>query len=388
MKKKALLLCLAVVAAAVISGSMAFFTDAVESEGNVITSGNIHVLQHEYERVRDDLGYTGSFQPFTQQKAIYPCAIHDLPSPARGEYTLGNATVQLLDESGVIDKLVTAENAGRNISYVRTYIAIPARYTGNEGVTWLHMDMNPDPNWVWCSAPLKNQQIAGQAYDIYMAEYQLQLNPGDETTPCLLGFYMDGKVDSNGNAMYYVDDQGMRHELGKGSSLTVLVTTEASQAIVFENAKEALDASFGKFEDGHHPWLKKIQVKDQAGLDTALTSAGYDTEIVLEAGEYTLPAALPNGVRIHGLTQDVKLTVNAAGLSAYDCEFDRVTFLSALKFSGHGSFENVLFMEDVTGDIRNITLFDACHFMKRVTCTGSQDLITFTRCIYPDPLQP
>ena len=68
--KRFLVLCVAVIACyAAVTGSIAYFTDSVETT-NRLASGNLHVVQHEYERVTNDNGMT--VQAFTQAKQLYP----------------------------------------------------------------------------------------------------------------------------------------------------------------------------------------------------------------------------------------------------------------------------------------------------------------------------
>ena len=79
--KKFLILCFtAVILLAAVTGSIAYFTDSVVSEENVIASGSIDVLQHEYERVKNADG-TYTLRAFTQKQNLYA---HQLPSMTRG----------------------------------------------------------------------------------------------------------------------------------------------------------------------------------------------------------------------------------------------------------------------------------------------------------------
>ena len=246
MKKMIMLGCIMLAVLAAVTGSVAFFTDSVESANNVITAGNIDIMQHEYERVQENGMFTGAVQAYTQEKDIYPCMI--TANSSRREITVDGAAVQMYDETvpGFVDKIVNAENVGRNIAYVRIFVAIPAQ----GGEAWLHMDKNPDVNWVWSDFVIENQLINGQAYDLHMATYEKQLQPGEFTSPAILGFYLDGEVDHDKGHLTYQGDSvfDMQQEL------SILVCTEASQAIVFADAADGLNTTFGEFEKGHHPW--------------------------------------------------------------------------------------------------------------------------------------
>lgn len=385
--KRALVLCLAIIVSLIaVTGSIAYFTDSIDTS-NVVASGNLHILQHEYERAKDAAGNV-TLQEYTQDQTLYPCV---MGAATREEVAVGDYKVLMYDAtvSNFVDKIVVAENTGKNISYVRTFVAVPAyKNSADESVKWLHLDTNSSDGWVWCDTPIAGQLIDGASYDIYYATNTNQLNPGETTAPSLLGFYLDPKVNHNGTNYIYGDTL-----LGTSDDMTILVATTASQAIVFEPvldptdpsvvvksaADVAQDATFGAPEDGCHPWAKVVMVADQAALDAAIAAATYDTRIGLKDNTYTLPAQLPAGVRIFAMGLDVKLTAPAA-LSGYDIEIDGVTFENAVSFSGHGSFEEVTFQAGWTfaptsGDI----LVSECAFDAYTQAAGEGQLI-LSRC--------
>jgi len=357
------------VAVTLISGSVAFFTDSVESSENVIASGNIDIRQHEYERVVENGVYTGLVQPYAQDKGIYPSMIDG--GAARKAITVDGVTVNMYDETvpGFVDKIVNVENTGRNVAYVRIFVAIPAQ----QGASWLHMDKNPDANWQWSTEVIKNQQINGLPYDIYMATYLQQLQPGQITSPAILGFYLDGGVDHKNDYLTYQDQL----VFDMNNELSILVYSEASQAIVFDDAHDGLNTSFGIFENGHHPWSQVVIVRTQAELDAALASAQYNTGIALMNGAYTLPAVLPNSLRLVGWGSQVDLTC-ATELSAYDVEIEHVRIAGTLSFSGHGSFQHVIFDGDVSAAMNNYSAFCCCQFKGNSQITGNQ--VMFSDC--------
>ena len=368
--KKFLMLCsLLLVAAALVTGSIAFFTDSVESAENVIASGNIDIRQHEYERVEKNGAYTGQVQPYTQDKGIYPSMIDG--GAARKAITVDGVTVDMYDETvpGFVDKIVNVENTGRNIAYVRTFVAIPAQ----QGEDWLHMDKNPDANWQWSAAIIENQQINGLSYDIHMATYLQQLQPGQITSPVILGFHLDGGVDHKNDHLTY---QG-KPVFDMKNDLSILVYTEASQAIVFDDAHDGLNTSFGVFENGHHPWSQVTMAKTQAELDAALAAAKYNTEIALMNGAYTLPAVLPDGVRLVGWGSRVDLSCDA-GLSAYDVEIEHARIAGPLTFTGHGSFQHVVFDGALSASLNKDSVFCCCQFRSDSQVTGPQ--VSFANC--------
>ena len=325
--KKTLLICAIIAALLVVAGgTVAFFTDSEEGYG-VVASGELSILQHEYDE------YAGpdsaANKPYTQGRMIYP---------------------------GVaVNKIVTVENIGKNVAYVRTFIAVP---TAGEGKSLAELNVNEAENngWVWGNT-IPGESIDGVLYDIYVATYTTPLIPGKTTTPSLMGYTVSPKVSQDGTEYVWRDGSTLI-PLGTSESFNILVATEASQAIVFENADEAMLETFG---NNHHPWQTVVFAATQDELDAAITAAAsdYNTRIGLYKGTYSLPETLPNGIRIFAMDTDVK--ISNATLSGYDIEIDGVIFPNALSFTGHGSFQEVTFIagyttNPTTGEI----LFDHC----------------------------
>jgi predicted ribosomally synthesized peptide with SipW-like signal peptide len=112
MKRAYLLSIVIILSLAAVTGTLAYFTDQVEVK-SVVASGSLDILQHEYERVKDANGaYTSQYQPCTQKQVLYP--------------------------GSDIDKIVQIENTGKNIAYVRTFVAVPACSTANgTSTSWI-----------------------------------------------------------------------------------------------------------------------------------------------------------------------------------------------------------------------------------------------------------
>ena len=381
--KRFLVLCVAVIACyAAVTGSIAYFTDSVETT-NRLASGNLHVVQHEYERVTNDNGMT--VQAFTQAKQLYPAVGS---ANKNVDITVSGHTVKI--EGGLrnyVDKIVTAENKGSLNMYVRTYIAVPS--FSEEGdlarEEWIHLDINEQgyvrntennkwevaaenvPNaakWTLSDNILANQKIDGQPYDIYIATFSGMMLPDETTPPSLLGFYMDSDVTNNGNGLVFTDkDSGVEYDLGNSNNMKILVASVASQATVFADVAAAMNATYDKpTNNTYHPWLNVHFVADQDGLVAALNKKEYDTIISLSDGSYALPANLPAGLRITGAGAKVTLTIEGNTLSANDVEFDHVTFTGEVSFTGWGSFEEVVFQKKLTADCTHDTVFVDCTF--------------------------
>lgn len=379
--KRALLICLLILAAVTtVSGTVAFFTDNVTAQSQV-ESGELSILQHEYERVRDASGgYTATLRPYTQQQVIYPSVVS---TPAHNHtVTVDGHSVQLLDSgvSNYVDKIVVAENIGKLQAYVRTFVAVPAYHQGETHVSWVHLDKNTAGGWTWCAQPVENVSIDGVTYDIYYATNTNQLAPGASTAPSLLGFYVDPHL-SQDDSGYIYRAEGGAIALGPDAAMTILVATEASQAIVFDSAAQAMDETYGTPSANRHPWANVVVAASQAELTAALTDAAYNTRIALKDGAYTLPAQLPAGVRIFALGLNVTLTAEGGAFSAYDVEIDGVTFTAPVTITGHGSLQEVTFRQGFTaGATTGDMLFDRCVFDTHTVSAGSYNVV-ITDCV-------
>lgn len=256
--KKLLILCFALMISAVaVAGSIAFFTDSVTANDNVIVAGSIDVEQHEQEREwtqNADGSVTCTLRTFSQEQSMYPCMINE--SSLREPVVVGNHTVQMYTRAvqNFRDKIVTVENAGKSPAYLRTFVAVPAAVNN---CVWLHLDCNT-AGWTWSQPDkLKNVSIDGIAYDIYVATHTDALPAGSSTAPSLLGVYMDGRVSNDNDQLVYVDENNVKHPLGDQPSLSIMVTTEAAQTLTFADAQDALSKTFGNPDVGHHPWAKQ-----------------------------------------------------------------------------------------------------------------------------------
>lgn len=257
--KKILVITLAaaLLLATVVSGSVAYFTDSVATGQNVITAGSIDVTLHEQARGENGL------VDYQQKDGIGPY----VEAAMTAEMDFSGEKINLRPVSpNYVDKIVTVENVGTNPAHLRVFLAVPtADYasTGRED-NWLRWDAYAsDKSWKWTAGAesttenvLRNVTINDKAYDIYVATHADALPAGETSLPSLLGLYLDSDVDFNGSNYSYKDAKGETHILGTDAKLEILVAVEAAQTTTFANAWDALDASFGKVADGHHPWKK------------------------------------------------------------------------------------------------------------------------------------
>ena len=392
--KRTLLACLLLVALlATVSGTVAYFTDSVQTRGS-IASGNLDIAQHEYERVKQSDG-TYILQPYTQKQVIYP---------AVGELTTHDCAVKVSADSdktialngtmkNLVDKIVVAENKGSLNAYVRTFVAVPAHYYLENGeevsVSWLHLDTNTNDGWKWAATPVKNVNIDGDHYDIYYATNTEVLAPGATTAPSLLGFYLDRNVSQKNGEYIYKTGGGDYVSLGSEASMTILVATEATQANVFDAegektaAQVAMEATyFEEPSNTRHPWANVQVATTQEKLDTLLenASSNYNAYIGLKDQNYTLPEQLPNGVHLFAMSANVKAKTENGTIGGYDIELSGITFTDEVTLTGHGSFTDILFEKGfkaapTTGDM----VIDHCVF-DQYTVTPGEYQVAVSNC--------
>lgn len=251
MKKKlvAISLVVAMLAVAVIGGSLAYFTDTDEAT-NTFTAGGVKIDLIEQERDGQ-----GGLQAFTQGQVLMP-----IVGSAQGEKdALGQPVAE-----NYIDKIVTIENTGKSDAYVRAYYAVPSALddgyeTFNAGANILHgnfgnyfaedgtLHTTYEKQWIWKHDGKWNYfetTIDGVAYNVYFADYYKALPAGQITEQFISGVYLDSHVDmKNGE---YVDTRFPNADLSilKGT-VNYPVYAVAVQADGFDSAAAAIDAAFG-----------------------------------------------------------------------------------------------------------------------------------------------
>ena len=264
MKKKilAMCLCVAMLAIAIVGGTLAYFTDT-DAKTNTFTSGNVQIEQYEKDRNGNN---------FVQYQKLMP--IVDDAKDANG-YHIG---------ANYIDKIVTVENTGSEAAYVRTFLAIPAALddgpttfdAGQNILHWNGASANDsfgaanwggtiENDWYWCtstandwpSAATADQpnkgwnffqtEIDGVLYNVYVATHASAVEAGATTAPSLFGLYLDKDVDYADGKYIDKNDEPIGFDL---TDVKVLVVSEAVQAEGFDTtdpdvAFYALDKAFG-----------------------------------------------------------------------------------------------------------------------------------------------
>lgn len=232
-KKKVLTLALviALLAIAVVGGSLAWFT-ADDEATNVFTVGSVDIEQLEQQH--DE---SGNLVDFVQDKVLMPVVGTDP--------TVGTDNYQ--------EKIVTVKNTGKNPAYVQTFIAVPADLDDN-GILRL-WDSNAAANgWSKTTFSQGGLTVDGVKYNVYRYRYNTALAAaGEETKPCLEYVYIDSKTDLNTYDLdkdgeidtgYFVMGDKEIDTIDAFDKLNVLVLTQACQSEGFADAATALETVF------------------------------------------------------------------------------------------------------------------------------------------------
>lgn len=282
-----LLLILAIVLSlAVATGSTIAYLQDTDADVNVMTLGNVHINQLEYERVpqegheatndawvstgeEDKYGYVpDEVREFSQAKPLLPAVFADGVikwddrtdthqqswADVKGEKVNGApGSNQMFDDSvrNTIDKVVFVENTGASDAYVRTWFAFEQGSVAAEDFPKVVMTNTNAGHWAW-ETVATDVEIDGNTYVVKVATYlgpkanpTQVLAPGTISYPSLLQLYMKPEagnaeveaIDGNKNGMY-----------------DVLVLSQAVQAQGFDSAEAALDEAFGDATVANIPW--------------------------------------------------------------------------------------------------------------------------------------
>ena len=259
MKKKliAISLVVAMLAVAIVGGSLAYFTDTDE-ETNTFTVGGVKIALIEEQRNAD----SSALVPFENNKVLMP-----IVGSAQGEKDgLGQPVAK-----NYVDKIVTIKNTGKSAAYVRAYFAIPAALDDgfeesfNASMNILHFNFGNangvstyNNQWLWGSVAKPNHSgwnyfvtdIGGVSYNVYFADYYKALPAGETTEQFVSGVYLDSHVDMKDGK--YIDTRFPNADLSiLEGTVSCPVKVVAVQADGFDTAAKAIDAAFGA---DFNPW--------------------------------------------------------------------------------------------------------------------------------------
>lgn len=353
--KKALLLvvCMALVAAFAVSMTVAYFTDR-EEVVNVMTAGNVQIQLNEQQRDGN-----GDLEAFEQNKVLMP--IVGSAQGAKDGYGMPTA-------KNFVDKIVSVTNTGKSDAFVRVLVAVPAALEGataNDNA--LHWNLGnkyapngdgivPEAQYNWEAAGATI--IDGIEYNVYAFYYDSVLDPGKTTTAAFIGFYLDSKVDFDGEN-YTINDNVINYNLGEG--VVIPVMAQAVQVAGFEgDIKGAFDASGLPVV----PWGANsfALVSSQAELDDAIAAG---KKIILSSGEYKVSGT--NDVVINGTGADTKIEIVG---NIQNVNISNATVIGNNSFNIQADntavFKNVVFEGNVgmtaQGIVNADTTFEDCTF--------------------------
>ena len=275
MNKRKLLtlaLTLCMIAILAIGGTLAYFTDT-DVNKNVMTVGNVQIVQNEQQRVigtEDDSNshevaqVTGDgLETFENGKKMFPMNQADL-----ADYTSTIATMyengtnaknavsyknQPVFDGNAIDKIITVSNVGTEECYHRTLLAFEVVYDDNEiDVTEKYLMLVNDGTLSWIHDAADEPAIFtidNVDYRVAVYTSETALPAGYTSAPSMKQFYLKSTA---GNEFYaYV-----------GNEYNILALSQAVQTEGFENATAALNAAFGNphsiDEDTMEDWFTGV----------------------------------------------------------------------------------------------------------------------------------
>lgn len=223
MKKKilAIVLCVAMLAIAIVGGTMAYFTDT-DAATNVMEVGGVAIEQIEQER-----GESGLVE-FTPNKPILP-AVGEIEWD-EDRLTVGDYEYKVFNDElkNVVDKIVTVKNTGKSDAYVRTIVALEApNYDPHD---LIHVNVNEDGLSMTAWTPV---DIDGVQYVYSVFTYNKALAPQETSAASLLQVFLDSKTTNEDVAAY-------------GDTWEILVLSQAAQEAGFPDAATALNEAFGE----------------------------------------------------------------------------------------------------------------------------------------------
>ena len=359
MKKKLLALVLVVVLAltSVIGGTMAYLTDTDDAV-NVMTLGNVSIIQNEQQRVEKNGEFINKLEEFAQDKKLMPVTYPG--NRTADEVTIGDYTLTLSDdEANYVDKIISVTNTGSEDAYVRTLVAVP---TGGDdwepdpvqaSDCWLHWNIPSDyaTHWNLVSTNVPMIEIDGLNYYVWEFIHKEALAADKTTYPMVRGFYMDKRVDNDDDGFYMTYSDGTTKRIDAKEELQVLALTQAVQTAGFKKAQSALDEAFGDVTvENATAWFAALSadtpappvevpenaqsVSDFEGLSSALTAGG---DYVIDA-PITVSENLSVAADTNLYCTDANNVVSFENNSKISVNSDQSLALYGVQVDGNGTY--------------------------------------------------
>jgi len=360
MKRKIIALCVvvAMLAVAIIGGTLAYFTDTDEAV-NVMTMGNVKIEQIEQQRDEN-----GNLEDFEQGKPVFP-AVGAIAWDDNG-VDVNGAEYKVFDDGlkNVIDKIVTVKNTGKSDAYVRTIIALEA--PDYDAKNLIHINYNSagleKTNWT----PI---DIDGVNYVYSVFTYNNALVPNEISAPSLMQVFLDSKATNEDVEPY-------------GDTWDILVLSQAIQAEGFGNAKTALDEGFG-VADGANvtTWFGGEEFTVPTLVDTAeelmdvLTSAGAanaGNSYIAITSDLDLTGETWTPIYVNGYHGADVITIDGGG--------NTIKGLTAPLFAGGFAGGSGIVIKDLTIADSNIVSTNTIGSGAFIDAVDSMAVITLENC--------
>lgn len=211
MKKKVLILALAVALIAImVGGSLAYFT-AGDEVTNTFTIGSVKI-----EVVED----------FQEPQTMIPVVAPDDTDP------------------NYINKDARVKNTGDNAAYVQMYVAIPKAL--DDVGAFVVVDANTG-DWT-DRAAAGTAEIDGVTCNVYMYRYKNLLDVNTETNDVITAAYLASQLDYDHDTNRFVMNGTVIDAYVPGESIHIYVAAQAIQAAGFDG----YDSALNNFTT--HPW--------------------------------------------------------------------------------------------------------------------------------------
>lgn len=215
-------LVIAMLAIAIVGGTMAYFMDT-DAATNVMTMGGVAIVQHEEERAAD-----GSLQAFTQNKEVLPAVGN--PAWEDEVIAVGGGKQKVFDVENVIDKFVYVENTGKSTAFARTIVVMEA--PDYDAKNLIHVNVN-DTHGTKQTTAWTPIDIDGVQYVYAVFTYTDALAAGAKSPLSLAQVYLD-PVTTMADAAAYDE------------TWDIICLSQAVQAGGFADAETALNTAFGE----------------------------------------------------------------------------------------------------------------------------------------------
>lgn len=245
MKKKIIALCLVIALAltAVVSGSLAYFTDTDKAD-NVFTTGKVDItLKETFDEDNAKL-LPGKANAVQKEVSI------EVERGSEDTYVwyewLIPAVLDSTDGSTGTNNIVHVNSLGRTWDTYRENSKYWAE--GQTEALPLEQTWDHDPNveledLIGPEGFIGTEEIDGVVYNKYVVLYHGKLSAGEKTTVAMSQVYLDANVDTNENGAYTINGDVIDYDFAKG--VHIIVRAYGIQAAGFKDVYAAYTAYNG-----------------------------------------------------------------------------------------------------------------------------------------------